>query len=414
MIKKIFKEQKTKFDVFTPSAKKLIWSNLLFGLFNPFYLIFSNTFIFNTTKGDLKFNLLYCIFTFIGIITGFAVNGILIRRFHIKNQLVFGELLLFVALTFMFFIPSKFLTGIGISIFGLSTGIGNGIYWSSRNYLTIVNTHDSNRDFFSGLDYILISSGRIITPFFIGMYIGEGIEHGWFTSRFAYKSTLIFAFLAVIFSSFFLLKGYFNSAQTKKFFYVKYSGFWIRARLMSILLGFFQGAIFVIPPVFIMKYIGNEATVGTLSSISYLLAIIIVYIVSSRSKVEHRTGIMTAGSFIFFTGSIFFAAFNVYGSVIATSVLTFLMFMTEPIISFPFRATIMKAIDDLKHIEKRDDYSYLFDVEMSTAVGRVTSIGFFYLLYILLPINLALSLYLVLVALLQFFIMPLSKKINGR
>ncbi len=414
MIKKIFNEQKAKFDVFNSSAKQLIWSNLLFGLFNPFFLIFSNTFIYNTTKGDLKFNIIYCACSYVGIIIGFAVNGNLTRRFHIKNLIAVGELLMFIAISAMFFLPSQFLTSKLILIFGTATGMGVGVYWASRNYLTIVNTHDGNRDFFAGLDFIFISSGRIITSLFVGLYIGEGIKHKWFSSQFAYKSALIFAFFLVVFSSIIILRTHYNTTRVKRFFYLKYSYLWNCARKMVVLTGFFQGALFVIPPVFIMKYIGNETAVGSISSVSYLLAIIIVYIVSSRSGAEHRTGIMASASSLFTAGTLFFIVFICTNSFIATSILTFLMFMAEPIMNFPLRATIMKAIDDLKHIEKRDDYTYLFDIEFFTAVGRVASLVLFYFIYCFLSINIALTIYLVIVSALQFLNIPLSKKVNGK
>ncbi len=413
MIKRLFEEQKAKFDVFTLGAKKLIWSNLLFGLFNPFYFIFSNTFIFKHSNGNLVYNLVYCSFTFSGIVTGFLINGFLLRRFHVKNQLIFGELLLFLTITTLFFMPATFLTDISVSFFGLFAGIGSGIYWASRNYLTLVNTDDSNRDFFAGLDYILISAGRIITPFFIGLYIGEGIKHGLFSSGFAYSSTLIFAFAAILFSSLMIINEKYKTVQTKKFVFIRYNKEWNNSRLLITLLGFYQGAIFAIPPVFIMKYIGNETTVGTLNSISYILAITIVYIVSSRSKTEHRTGIIATAALILFTGAIFYSSLICYKSILATSILMVLMFIAEPIINFPVRATIMKAIDDLKHIEKRDDYSYLLDVEFFAAVGRIASMIIFYNLYISLKTSTALSIYIVFVALLQFINIPLSKRING-
>jgi len=413
MIRQLIEDQKSKFEVFTLSARKLIWSNLLFGLFNPFYFIFSNTFIFNHSKGNLAYNLIYCGFTFTGIISGFVINGFLLRKYHVRNLLIFGELLLFISISILFFMPANYLTDVSLSLFGLFSGIGSGVYWASRNYLTIVNTTDSNRDFFTGMDYILISAGRIITPFVVGIYIGEGIKYKLFSAGVAYSSALILAFLAILFSSLMVIKEKYETIRTKKFLFFSYNKEWHNSRLLITLLGFFQGAIFVIPPVFIMKYIGNEATVGTINSISYLLAISIVYYVSSRSKKEHRTGIIMSAAIILFTGAIIYSIFIGSKFILATSVLMFLMFIAEPIINFPVRATVMKAIDDLKHIDKRDNYAYLCDIEIFAAAGRVASMIIFYVLYISFKTNLALSIFIMFVALLQFLNIRLSKRING-
>lgn len=414
MIRKFFIDQKAKFDVFAPAAKTLIWSNLFFGIFNPFFLIFSNTFIFSTTKGDLEFNLLYTIFTFSGIVIGFVINGYLIRYFHIKMLMAAGELLFFLAIAAMFIMPDIYLTGAWIFVFGIITGVGNGFYWSSRNFLTIANTHDENRDFFAGLDFILISAGRIITPLLIGLYIGEGIKQGWFNYQFAYQSTLFFGLCVVLTSSYLIIKEKHTTTRAGKFFYPSYNKYWNNARLMVFVLGFFQGAIFVIPPVFIMKTIGNESAVGTLSSVSYMVAIILVYYISSRSNVEHRTSIIRLGIGFLMIGIIAFILIMHANIALAVSFLAFFMFMSEPVMSFPVRATIMKAIDKLKHVEQRDEYAYLFDIELYTGIGRILSILIFYFLFRNVNVYIALSVYLIIITVIQLFNLTFSKRINGR
>jgi MFS transporter, YQGE family, putative transporter len=414
MIKKFIIDQKAKFGIFNKAAKTLIWSNLFFGVFNPFFLIFSNTFIFSTTRGNLEFNILYSIFTFAGIVLGFLINGYLIRLFHIKKLMAVGEFMFFMAIAALFIMPDRYLTGSFIYLFGVISGVGNGFYWSSRNFLTFTNTSDDNRDFFAGLDFILISGGRIVTPLLIGIYIGEGVKHGWFSHQFAYKSSLIFGFCFVFISSLLIIKEKYGSAKTEKFIFYKYNKLWNQARFMVFVLGLFQGAIFVIPPVLIMKYIGSESVVGTLSSLSYLVAIVLVYRISSRSGVEHRTGIIKLGIAFLITGIAAFILTIQTNVVLAVSILAFFMFMSEPVMSFPVRATVMKAIENMKFIENREAYAYLFDIELYTGISRVTSIFIFYFLFTSIRIYYALSVYLAVIAILQLLILIFSKRINGK
>jgi MFS transporter, YQGE family, putative transporter len=413
MIKKFLFDQKAKFGIFNEAAKTLIWSNLFFGVFNPFFLIFSNTFIFSASRGNLNFNLFYSIFTLSGIVLGFVINGYLIRLFHIKKLLAVGEFIFFLAIAALFILPDRYLTGSFIYLFGVMSGVGNGFYWSSRNFLTFSNTRDDNRDFFAGLDFILISGGRIVTPLLIGIYIGEGVKHGWFSHQFAYKTSLIFGFCFVLISSLLIIKEKYSSAKPEKFIYIKFNRLWNQARLMVFVLGFFQGAIFVLPPVLIMKYIGSESVVGTLSSLSYLLAIILVYNISSRSGVEHRTGIIKLGIAFLFTGIVAFIFTMQTYVVAAVSILAFFMFMSEPVMSFPVRATVMKAIDKMKTIENRDAYTYLFDIELFTGISRVTSIFIFYFLFISIRVYTALCVYLVIITASQLLNLIFSKRING-
>jgi MFS transporter, YQGE family, putative transporter len=407
------KNQSTQFRVFNTNARKLITANFLFGLFNPFYLIFSNTYIFNSTKGDITFNLIYCLFNFIGIISGFIINGYLLRIFHVKKQLIMGSIILFISVLIMFMLPMGSLTGIWIFVFGLGTGIGNGIYWSSRNYLTMVNTNDNNRNFFSGIDFILISSGRLITPLLIGLYIGEGIKHHWFNIEFAYRSTLVFALVLLVLMTIIILPRKFKTQSAKRFLYWKYSKLWNKARFMVFNLGFYQGSFLALPAILIMQYVGNESAVGSINSISYLIAIIFVYYVSKNAQIQHRTLVLKGGAIFLLIGSVLFSIFLHSNAMVATVVLLVIMFISDPVLNFPFRASFMKVADEVKQHEKRDNYAYIVDIELFTAFGRILSLGFFFVLYKLLPVNYSLPIYMVIVALMQFINIRLSKEING-
>ena len=413
IISESIRNQRLQFRVFNTNARKLITANLLFSLFNPFYLIFSSTFIFSSTKGDFHLNLIYNLFVFLGISLGFIFNGYFLRYFHVKTMLIAGAGFLFSAIAVMFFLPSGVLTGSLVFVFGTFIGCSNGVYWSARNYITVVNTKNSNRDFFAGLDFILISLGRIVTPLIVGFYIGEGVKYNWFTLAHAYQSSLLFAFALLFAMAINILPRKYRTTQPKRFLYSRYSKMWNKTRLMISILGLFQGAIMALPPVLILKYVGNETAVGIISSVSYLVAITFVYLVSRRSGVQHRSKIILIGTLFFLTGGIFFTIFLGNYSMLATSVLMGVMFICDPVLNFPFRATFMKVMDELKHIEKRDDYAYLVDVEIFSALGRISGIAIFFLMYAYMPIELVLPIFIISVALLQFFVVKLSRQING-
>ena len=398
---------------FNTNARKLITANFLFGLFNPFYLIFSSTFIYNVSKGDIAFNLLYSGFSYIGISLGFVLAGYLVRLLRIRTLMVLGAVLMFIAIMAMFLLSSQWFTKSWMLLFGFATGLGVGIYWAARNYLTVVNTSDGNRDFYAGIDFILISLGRILTPLLVGIYIGEGVKHGWFSQGLAYKTILIPAFLLVLFIALVILPRKFRTVEAKPFLFMRYNKEWLNARIMTVVWGYFSGMFIAIPPVLIMKYIGNESQVGILSALTYAVAMIIVYFISSRSSSRHRTGILKAGVLLQSFGVICFAILLPFNSMLATTLLIISMFLADPIIGFPFRATFMKAIDDTKKLNNRTHYAYVVDIEISCGIGRITALGTFYLLYITLPEHLATIIFMGIVVLLQFLYIPLSKRING-
>ncbi len=409
----LFKEPLIQFRVFNTNARKLILVNFIIGLFNPFYIIFANTFIFTSSKGNLSLNLIFSCCSFLGLVFGFILNGYFLRYIHVKRQLIAGILILFLAIVVMFLLPNGSVNINWVIFLGLFSGIGNGIYWSSRNYLTVVNTNNSNRDFFAGIDFILISVGRIITPLIVGIYIGEGIKLGWISHQFAYRSTLIIAFLLIVSATFILLPRKYKTAKPNKYFYFKYSKLWGNARKMFFVLGSFQGAVTALPPVIIMKFLGNESAVGLYTSICYFIAITTVYIISKKSSIQHRSKILKYTAIALISGAILFILLIHSNSYMATACLIVILFLTEPLFGFPARASFMKALDELKYIENRDTYTYVVDVEIFTGIGRISSLLIFFTLYIYLPIFIALSIYISYVSLLQLTNIRHSKKLNG-
>lgn len=406
-------QQKIKILAFPFETRKFITSNFFFGLFNPFYIIFSNTFIFQTTQGDLSKNIVYCIFTYLGILAGFVISGIAASQISFRNLLIGGVWLMFLTIFQLFSINPHRINMFIVIAAGFFTGVGSGVYWSARNYLSLHLTTDNNRDFFSGIDYILISAGRILTPLIIGVYIGLGIKHHWFSASFAYRSVLTVALVLAILVTLFTLRVPNNFYRKNASLIVKTNALWTTVRKMFFYLGFYQSAFFVVPTVFIMKFIGGENMVGSLNALCYLLAILTIYYLSSRSSIEHRTRIMRGGFYIFLTGTLLFSLFLPFAAALGTYFLIFFMFFAESILNYPARATMLKATEEIKTSARTDGYQYLTDVEVFSEIGRIVGLVMFYILYHIFPYYLSLSTYIVATAALQWPTVQMSKKING-
>jgi len=406
-------QQKSKILAFPFETRKFITSNFFFGLFNPFYIIFSNTFIFQATRGDLSENIVYCIFTFLGILAGFVISGFVASKISFRNLLIGGVWLMFLTIFQLFSLNPQRVNTFVVIAAGFFTGLGSGVYWAARNYLSLQLTTDSNRDFFSGIDYILISAGRILTPLIIGVYIGLGIKYNWFSASFAYRSVLTVALGLAILVTLFTLRVPNNFYRKYGSLTVETNELWSAVRKMFFYLGFYQSAFFVVPTVFIMKFIGGENMVGTLNALCYMLAILTIYYLSSRLAIEHRTRIMRAGFYIFLTGTLLFSIFLPFAAAAGTYFLIFLMFFTESILNYPARATMLKATEEIKTSVQTDGYQYLTDVELFAEIGRIVGLVMFFVLYQILPYYLSLPVYIVSTAALQWKTVEMSKKING-
>ena len=405
--------QREKFKIFNSNAKRLLQANLLFGLLVPFYVIFSNTFIFGNTDGDLNFNIIYSALHFLGNPIGFIMNGFFLRRFHVKSLFIAGMAIIIVNMALMMFLPAEFFTELAVLGFGLVSGIGSGMYWSARTYLTVVSTDDESRNFFSGLDFMFLIAGGIVTPFIIGNYIGLTIEYGILSRPVAYQSAILFALILVSIASFIVAKGKFETVKIPRFLYYSFEPSWKYTRWFVFIMGIFHGAYLSLPAILMMTFVGNESDLGIVDSTAHIIAIIAIYIVSSNSKTEHRTKIMMAGSILFLAGSFAFGAMLSSLAVVATILLVVTFYLTDPTINFPYRASFMKGIDHSKSIEGKDEFSYVVDIEQFNALGRLVSIGVFFIFYQTLPQPWAFPVYISLVAVIQFANLYFSKKINA-
>ena len=413
MLQPFFAKQLRQFDLFGDSAKRVLKANCVFGFMLPFYIIFSNTYIFNyNPEGDISFNIIYSALTFVGNPLGFILSGILLRQLHVKTLFIVGMSVIIVNMAVMMFIPSAWLTPASIFFFGLISGLGSGIYWSSRTYLTVVSTDDTVRDFFSGLDYVFFIAGGIVTPALVGSWIGLH-ETGLFSRQFAYQSAMLFALGLVVFASITVARGKFSTVNAKRFLKYKFIKSWQTTRAYVFIMGIYHGAILGVPAVFMMLYVGQEQQLGLVESATHFFALISIYIVSSISKRALRPYVMLAGSILFLIGALAFGSLLPGHAAIATVILVIAFYLSDPTMNFPYRASFMRSIDHSSAIEKRDPYTYLTDIEQFNALGRLVSIGAFYLLYKLLPAEQAFAFYVIGVAAIQFVNVMFCSKING-
>ena len=410
----IITEQLAKFKVFNADAKRLLKANLIFGLMIPFYVIFSNTFIFGNTDGDITFNIIYSALHFAGNPVGFIMNGYLLRQFHVKSLFIAGMAIIIVNMALMMFLPAEFFTELAVLGFGLVSGIGSGMYWSARTYLTVVSTTDDNRNFFSGLDFMFLIAGGIVTPFVIGNFIGLTVEWGWLTRPVAYQSAILFALVLVSMASYTVARGSFGTVKVPDFLHYRFEPRWWDARGFVFVMGLFHGAYLSLPAILVMSFVGDEKAVGLVDSLSHVVALIAIYLVSSNINPSQRTRVMLAGSMLFLVGTLTFSGLLSEMEAVATIVLVATFYLTDPTINFPYRASFMRAIDRSRQLEGHDEFTYVVDVEQFNALGRLVSIGVFFALYVTLPIKLAFGSFLVAVAISQFANLYFSKRINGQ
>ena len=162
------------------------------------------------------------------------------------------------------------------------------------------------------------------------------------------------------------------------------------------------------PAILILKLVGNEGTLGVIQGVSGAITAILVYVLGRVTKPKHRTIVFGAGLTIFLVGSV------VNGIMFsATGVVIFVLckVIFQPLHDLAYFPIMMRVIDVVSKIEKRNEYAYILSHEFGLFIGRASGLILFIVLAFWVSEDFALKYALVIVALIQMLSLPLSKHI---
>lgn len=230
----------------------------------------------------------------------------------------------------------------------------------------------------------------------------------------AYQSLSLLALGLSIWAAWIMQKGEYPSFREKRFFHFRYPLAWRKARLMAFFMGFFHGAYMILPTLLVMMYIGGEAALGITTALAQFVTLLAIYWVSQNSGPEDRSKILRAGWLCFGLAVLAFIGLLSSQALLASLILIAAFYVADPMVNFPYRASTMRIVDDVRTMEGRSQFVYMLDVEQSNAAGRLLGLGLFYFLYQSLPLSWSLPLYLIGVCLALGLVMPLAKQINQK
>ena len=235
----------------------------------------------------------------------------------------------------------------------------------------------------------------------------------FFTQQFAYITAGAFAMLLAFIASIIILRGEFATVKLGKFLHYKYDREWRDTRLFAFIMGCYHAGIICMPTIVTLSFFdGREDALGIIDTVAHVLALITIYVASTIARVEDRPKVMLLGSVIYMIGMLMFAGAVSGFAQYAAVIVSISFYLSDPTMNFPYRATFMKSVDLLKVKENRSEFTYLCDIEQFNALGRVVSILAFFVMYHLLPTNVAFIVFFLVLAVLQFVNVVLCKRIN--
>jgi MFS transporter, YQGE family, putative transporter len=385
-ISSILKTELYQFTSLDPNCRRLIVSNFIYSFVYLILPMIASYFIFLEFQGldqqeMLKYNITYFVGYYGVIPLGFILNGYILRYIKINHLYIIG-----MAAEIFVIIPLAFLhvkTLLPLFLIGNVMGISSGLYWSNRQYMAYFVTNNDNRNYVFGLENALMNMGGFVTPLIFAFLTGMS----GFTLVTLFPDLpdsmgkiilSLFLILLIIVASINILKAEYHNPKMKPFLFWKFCSTWNKQRLMNFLEGLTNGVLIVMPSLIMLHIFKDSGPVGVLQSIGILIGLIPVYLLGRFTKPRHRVHILFVGGVLLVISSIVLAVnFDEMAAMIfilSSNVVFALLWM-------PFLAIRMRSINLSEVQDKYEEYSYIVDIEVFCALGRVMGFAVFLAVY---------------------------------
>ena len=406
---KLLKEYKF-FQSQEHNMKVILLTNMLYALVLPVVEIFAGAYIMRNTN-DPAMVAYYQLAMYVGVVTTSLVNGFLLKLFQIKTLYAAGRLVSGVSLSSMMLIKGIGFVELGLA--GFFLGAASGFFWTNRYLLTLYNTKDENRNYFFGLESFFFSIANITVPLVIGAFIsgmdGVNVLGITFDANASYKVVTSVVFVITIIAVSVLWKGNFEKPQQMDFLHVHFHVLWRKMLGLASLKGMVQGFLVTAPAILVMRLVGQEGALGLIQGISGALTAILVYVLGRVARPQDRNIILLGSVAIFFVGTLFN---GIMFSAVGVIIFVLCKVIFQPTFDLAYYPVMMRTIDVVAKIEKRNEYTYIMSHEFGLFIGRALGLILFIFLAYDVSEDFALKFALIIVAALQMIVYPLAKNIS--
>lgn len=396
--------ERAHFDNLGDVVKHLLLSYSLYLISYPVIGIFINAYFWRQSS-DVSLMAAYNLGFFVALPIGFYLNGLLLKTIKILNLYWIGGVLQGVAAFLAIFIPD--LSFYRVLFYGLIYGIGGGIYWANKNYITLKITKGRNRIYYNNLESSLDLIINMIMPLIIGWFIVFGENMSLYSVEVAYKILMFIALGMLAYSGYVLKDADIYSKQIDHIMLQRPSRAWNMNRILQTIYWTLGGVNAYIPSLLVLMFVGQEGVLGTIESITSLIVAMMLYVVGRKIKSHHTLGIITISSLVFFFGAIMlYFYYGLIGALIYTVVCS----LTGSPSWNTIYSNTMEVMDKEKELNPNlHQYSLVFDNEIFFNTGRVLGMFLFFAIARYTTTELSLRTTPLIIAILQFVaLVPLS------
>ena len=392
-----------------PNMRILLVTNMFYALVLPVVEIFVGAYVMRSTS-DPAMVAFYQLAMYIGIVTTSLLKGFLLRKYSVKALYSAGILVSGISMYLMMTIKSLGFTELAIA--GFFMGAASGFFWTNRYLLALNNTTDDNRNYFFGLESFFFSLSSIGVPLVIGAFIslmdGREVLGIAFDITKSYQVVTLAVVSITIMACSVLWKGNFENPGETNFLYFKFIRLWKKMLAMAALKGMVQGFLVTAPAILVLKLVGDEGILGVIQGVSGALTALLVYILGRIARPEDRIKIFVSGLVLFFIGTLLNGLLY---SAVGVILFVLCKVIFQPLFDLAYFPIMMRTIDVVAKIEKRNEYAYILSHEFGLFLGRASGLILFLVLAYGISQDFALKYALIVVAGLQLLAYPLAKNI---
>ncbi|KUK77410.1 MAG: hypothetical protein XD92_0812 [Proteiniphilum acetatigenes] len=391
------------------NIRTLLATNMLYALLLPIIEIFVGAYIMRNT-GSPAYVAIYQLCMYLGVVVTSVLNGFMLRKFGSALLYGFGIIISAIVLMVMMFVSSIGILELGFT--GFVLGASTGFFWTNRYLLTLNATNDENRNYFFGLESFFFSLWSIAVPLIVGAFLatieGKYLFGSMLEVNNGYQIITLFSLLIAVSACIVLSKGKFSNPVERKFFFVRFHQLWRKLLTLAALKGMVQGFLVTAPAILVMRLVGDEGSLGLIQGVGGAITAILVYTLGRIAKPKHRMAIFGFGLMVFFLGTLFNA---ILFSAVGVILFVLCKVLFQPLHDLAYFPTMMKTIDAVKAIEKRNEYAYILSHEIGLFFGRAFGMALFISFVYLISEDFALKYALVIVGAVQLLSLPLAKNI---
>lgn len=396
------------FTALNALVRRLLYSYIFYLVSYPIMGLFINVYFWRQSN-DITLIAAYNLGFFLFLPIGFYLNGLLLSKIHILKLYWYGVFTQGFAAALAIFLPN--LSFDIVLLYGAIYGLGGGLYWANKNYITLKLTKKTNRLYYNAIETSIELISGIILPIFVGWGIVLGERLDLYSVDSAYKILIGLALILLWFSGYLLQKADIYSEKIEHLLPHNPSSIWRRNRLIVMLYYVVAGANYFIPTLLTLLLIGREGELGTLESMTAVVTAILMYWIGRKSKAHHSPTIYIIAALAMLLSSIilslsynlFSVLLYIFTSAVSLSVCWNLIY-----------ANSMEIMDqEQDNNPGSNQYALVMDNEIYFNVGRILGMAVLFGFYTYFGQSYALLYTPVLLStMLLFIIYPLKKNLN--